>query len=81
MSPSSAAAYPAARPKKPKWLAMLIGFVLSTLVGILIGQISSFLYALIGGISCLTAPAVLLVFGGSTALSFLLTRILFEAIL
>lgn len=66
--------YQTMKPKKPNFLAMLIGFAISTVAGIIIGQINSLLYSLVGGIQCLTFPLTVMIFGGSTALSYFLTR-------
>jgi uncharacterized membrane-anchored protein YitT (DUF2179 family) len=66
--------YSTVKPKRPKFLAMLAGFTISTVAGIIIGQISSLLYSLVGGIQCLTFPLTVVIFGGSTALSYFLTR-------
>jgi hypothetical protein len=66
----------ALKPKRPGFLSMLAGFTISTMVGIIFGQISSFMYSLIGqggGLECLTFPIKVLIFGGSIALSFFIT--------
>jgi hypothetical protein len=68
---------PVLKPKRPGFLPMLAGFAISSVVGIVFAQISSFLYSLIGqsgGMECLTLPITIVIFGGSTALSFFVTR-------
>jgi len=72
--------YPyAPKPKRPSFLSMLAGFAISMVVGIIFGQISSFMYSMIGqggGLECLTFPIKVLIFGGSIALSFFITRLI-----
>jgi hypothetical protein len=68
---------PVIKPKRPKFISMLAGFAISSVVGIVFAQISSFVYSLLGqggGMECLTLPITLVIFGGSLALSTLITR-------
>ena len=72
--------YPyAPKPKRPSFLSMLAGFAISSVIGIFLGLISSFLYSMIGsggGLECLTFPMKVLIFGGSLAISFFITRLI-----
>jgi len=73
----------AIKPKRPSLLSLLAGFGISTVIGLILGQISSFLYSLIGqggGLECLTFPLSVIIFGGTGALSFLFTRLINKTI-
>lgn len=70
---------PIMNPKRPSFLSMLAGFGISVVVGIIFSLVCSALYSLIGragGMQCLTAPIVIVILGGSAALSFFLTRLI-----
>jgi len=67
------------KPKRPRFISALISFAISTVIGLIFGQISSFFYSLIGGgggLTCLTFPICVIVFGGTGALSFIFTRLI-----
>jgi hypothetical protein len=67
------------KPQRPKFVSLVAGFAISSVIGMILGQISSFLYSLVGqggGLECLTFPISLLIFGGTAALSFLFTRLI-----
>jgi hypothetical protein len=73
------ASQPATKPKRPRFLSLFLSFVISSIIGLVLGQISSFFYSLIGsggGLTCLTFPICLIIFGGTGALSFFLTKII-----
>jgi len=70
---------PIMKPKRPSFLSMLAGFGISVVVGIILGLVCSTLYSLIGragGMECLTVPIVIVIFGGSAAISFFFTRMI-----
>jgi hypothetical protein len=70
---------PVLKPKRPGFLPMLAGFGISAVAGIVLGLLCSALYSLIGqsgGLECLTAPILIVIFGGSIALSFFVTRMI-----
>ena len=69
----------AMKPKRPRFLSALISFAISTVIGLIFGQISAFFYSLIGsggGLTCLTFPICVIIFGGTGALSFFFTRLI-----
>jgi len=74
------ASYPyAPQRKRPRFLSALISFAISTVIGLIFGQISAFFYSLIGGgggLTCLTFPICVIIFGGTGVLSFFLTKII-----
>jgi hypothetical protein len=75
----SASQKPSAKPKAFGCLGALIGFVLSSLFGILLGQLTSLLYALVGqagGLECLSMPLMGMVFVGSLLVSFGANRLI-----
>lgn len=70
--------------QRPKFGSMLASFAISTVIGIILGQISSFFYSLIGqggGLECLTFPLSVLIFGGTGTLSFFFTRLINKKLL
>ncbi|MCX6053414.1 MAG: hypothetical protein NTZ74_00580 [Chloroflexi bacterium] len=70
---------PLLKPKRPSFLSMLAGFGISIVAGTIFGLFCSTVYSLIGqsgGLECLTVPMVIVILGGSTALSFFVTRMI-----
>ena len=76
---SNASQQPLAKPKVFGCFGALIGFILSSVFGILLGQLTSLLYAIVGqagGLECLSLPLMGMVFVSSTLVSFGANRLI-----
>ncbi len=74
-----AVSYPNNRKKRPRFIAVLAGFGISFVLGLLVGQVTSFLYAVLGqggGLECIRFPLTLFVIAVSAVVSFYATRII-----
>ena len=76
---SNASQNPLSTPRAFGCLGTLIGFILSSVFGMLLGQLTSLLYAIVGqagGLECLSLPLMGMVFVGSTLVSFGANRLI-----
>ncbi len=67
------------RKKRPRFVAMLAGFGISFVIGLLVGQVTSFLYAALGqggGLECIRFPLTLFIIAVSAVISFCATRMI-----
>ena len=69
--------------QKPRITALLAGFAISFVIGLLMAQVISFLYAVLGqggGLECLRFPLTLFVIAISAVVSFYATRLINQRI-
>lgn len=62
---------------RPRFFVMLASFAISCVVGLLAGQVGSFLYSLLGqngGLMCISLPLQLAILALSALISFYATR-------
>jgi len=77
MNPSSL--YPNTRKKRPRFISMLAGFAISFVLGLLVGQVTSLFYAVLGqggGLECIRYPLMLFIISISALVSFYATRLI-----
>jgi len=81
VNPSSL--YRNTRKKRPRFISVLAGFAISFVLGLLVGQVTSLLYAVLGqggGLECIRFPLMLFIIAISALVSFYATGMINQKI-